>query len=64
MGSRQDVLKIAQADMQTIGRHLAAARQPITLFTRPLDEVESAIGLLERTARRIRKAYGFDERDK
>ena len=60
--SREDVLKIAQADVQTISRHLTTARRPHTMFTRPLDEAESAIMLLERTARRMRKAFGLEEK--
>ncbi len=60
--SREDVLKIAQADLQTISRHLSTARRPYTTFIRPRDEAESAVMLLERTARRMRKAFGLEEK--
>ncbi len=56
--SRTDELKIAQADLATITDHVAKARQGRGTFNRPLDEVESAVMLLERTARRLRRAYG------
>lgn len=61
MSSREDVLKIAQADMDIIDRHLSVARRPHMTFTRPVDEAKSAVVLLERTARRMRKAFGFEE---
>lgn len=59
--SRVNALKIAQADVVTIGKHLSNARSPRTLYNRPPDEAETAVMLLERTARRLRKAFGFDE---
>ncbi len=59
MSSRADALKIAQADMVTISNHLSNARSQSTMFNRPKDEAATAIMLLERTARRMRKAFGF-----
>ena len=61
--SRADALKIAQADVETIGRHLSSARHPRTMFNRPSEEAETAVMLLERTARRLRKAFGLDNQD-
>ncbi len=54
MASRQDVLKIAQADIETIGRCLAKARLGRGGFNDPDREAEEAVRLLERNARRIR----------
>ncbi len=62
--SRADTLKIAQADMVTINNHLSSARSPSTFYNRPIDEAENAVMLLEQTARRLRKAFGFDVREK
>lgn len=59
--SREDVLKIAQADVETISRHLSSARRPHSMFTQPRTEAKSAVVLLERTARRMRKAFGLEE---
>ncbi len=63
MSNRADDLKIAQADLTTIGNHVAKARQGRVGFTRPEDEVESAIMLLERTARRLKRAYHQEEKN-
>lgn len=59
--SRADALKIAQADLVTIGNHVSKARQGRGVFNRPHDEVESAIMLLERTATRLRRAFGQEK---
>jgi hypothetical protein len=61
MASRADTLKVAQADVETISGHLSSARRGHTLFNRPLDEAEAAVRLLERTARRMRKAFSLEE---
>ncbi len=58
--SQANELKIAEADLVTVTNHVAKARQGRGTFNRPLDEVESAVMLLERTARRLRRAYGRD----
>ncbi len=55
--SRADELKIAEADLVTITNHVAKARQGRGTFNRPHDEAESAVMLLERTARRLRRAF-------
>lgn len=59
--SRVDALKIAQADIETVGNHLANARRGRVLFHDPVDETKQAVQILERTARRLRRAFGFDE---
>ncbi len=61
--SQADDLKIAQADLVTIGNHVAKARQGRVMFNRPRDEVESAVMLLERTAKRLRRAFHQEEKD-
>lgn len=63
MASRTDTLKIATADVETIGRHVANARRPRSIVNYPEDEARSAVRLLERTARRIRKAFRMDEEE-
>ncbi len=60
MVSRADTCKIAQADVATADRHLANARRGRVLFNLPGDEAENAILLLERSARRLRKAFGLE----
>lgn len=57
MSSRADDLKIAQADLVTINNHVAKALLGRGTFNRPHDEAESAVMLLERTARRLRRAF-------
>ncbi len=64
MSSRADALKIAQADVVTISNHLSSARSPSTMFNRPRDEAATAIMLLERTSRRLRKSFGFPAQEK
>lgn len=61
MSSRVDILKIAQADMETISRHLSNARRPRAMFNNPIGEAKAAIRLLERTSRRMRKVFGLEE---
>lgn len=61
--SKADDLKIAQADLATISGHIVAARQGRTTFTRPADEVESAVMLLERTARRLKRSFPMEEKN-
>ncbi len=59
--SRANTLKIAQADVVTIGQHLANARREHTLFNVPLSEAKAAIRLMEQNARRMRKAFRLEE---
>lgn len=59
--SQADALKIAQADLTTIGNHVAKAQQGRGMS--PQDEVQSAVMLLERTAKRLRRAFHQEEKD-
>lgn len=61
--SKADDLKIAQADLVTISGHINTARQGRTMLHRPQDEVESAVMLLERTARRLKRSFHQEEKD-
>lgn len=63
MSSRADTLKIAQADIETVGRHLAAARRGRTWDNNPVAEAGAAVRLLERTARRVCKSFGLEKKD-
>lgn len=63
MASRQDALKIAQADIETVGNHLATARRGRALFHDPVDEARQAVRLLERNARRLRQAFGLNGKE-
>jgi len=63
MASRADTLKIAQADVETIGRKIAKARQGRGMFVYPEDEASDAIRLLERTARNLRKVFGLNGKE-
>lgn len=63
MASRADTLKIAQADVETIGHKIANARRGRVLFNYPEREAEEAIRLLEKTARRLRKVFGINGRE-
>lgn len=60
MSSRADTCKVAQADLETADRHLANARRGHVLFNLPVTEAENAILLLERSARRLRRAFGLE----
>ena len=60
MASRPDTLKIAQADMETISSKLGRARLGRWNFIVPEQEVEEAVTLLERNARRLRQAFGLN----
>lgn len=60
MASRADTLKIAQADVETISLCLAKARRGRVMFNYPEDEVDQAVALLERNARRLRQSFGLN----
>ena len=63
MASRQDVLKIAQADVETINKCLARARLGRGSFNDPDGEAEQAVRLLEKTARNIRRAFSINGKE-
>ncbi len=62
MASQADTLKVAQADMDSVRTHLANARYAQRRSHRDLQpEVHTAVRLMERTARLVRKAFKLGE---
>lgn len=63
MASKADTLKIAQADMETVQHKLSRIRGGSYLGYRPENDVVEVIRLLEKTARRMRKAWPGEVED-
>ena len=63
MASRADTLKIAQADLETIGNHVAKARRWRGGYNYLEDEAAAAVRLLEKTARNIRRAFSINGKE-
>ncbi len=64
MASQADTLKVAQADVVTIGQKIGDARRGRVFgAVAPRVQVKGAIRLLETTAQRLRKSFRLEEGD-
>lgn len=62
MTSQADTLKVAQADMVTMGQKIGEARRgQVFGALSPKVQVQGAVRMMEQTARRLRKSFGLEE---